>query len=299
MHASMVFLRCGLGVTLAALWLGSPLGLRAQQYSDDLLDPNPSPRVLPVLPAPFWGNVALPSPPRQPPVHFFLMQPGFLYAPLGLDDDDDTPDTSSTPAYLDPDADLTARFQVSLGNLNPFFDFQSADNPGKFGYYQLHAQYQVVNDVNKSLCLGLQAFTPAGLESEGLAHGPTVFRPSLSWWQDVGDGVGLNGFVCKSVLSDPRLFDRIERGYRCGLALAQPLTDTQPVLPGTVHFFMEALANYQPTTFTGQRPPSWEVLPGLHWQLHENCWVSGAIVLPVGPARNDDCLWQLTCWWKF
>jgi hypothetical protein len=285
------------GVAVLSLWL-TP-ALYAQDLRNSLPDLGQPSTVLPVLPAPFWGNVAQLSTPRQPPVHLFLMQPAFLFTPVGLDDDDDSDTAGNTPIWFDPDIDITARLQVSMGNVNPFFDFQAADNPGGYGYYQLHTQYQVVDATDASVCLGLQAFTPAGLESDGLAHGPTVFRPNLSWWQDLGNGCGLNGYVCKSVRSGAAVFDRIEQGYRCGLAWENPLTDDDRTTSGSVHFFMEALARYQPDTFNGQRPPAWEVLPGLHWQFNQNCWLSGAYVLPVGPSRDDNALWQLTCWWKF
>src|SRR5579884_1682035 len=224
-----------LGVVASWLLLMSPL---FAQLPPPVPDASLTPTVLPVLPDAFWGSVGLPPVPRQPPVHLFLMQPAFLYAPVGLDSDDDLGGATSDPTDpLDPDAELAARLQVSIGNDNPFFDFRSPDNPGRVGYYKLHAQYQVLETSGLSFCLGLQAFTPAGLESDGLAHGPTVLRPNFSWWQDMGNGCGLNGFVCKSVLPDTRLFDRVEQGYRCGLAWINPLNDSALTSYGSVHFF--------------------------------------------------------------
>jgi len=257
-----------------------------------------APTVLPALPPSCW--MAPPTlPPQSPPVHFFMMQPAFLYEPIGLETVDGSV-AADAPQAIDPDAELASRLQVSIGNDNPFFDFRSPDNPGGVGYYRLHAQYQMVDAATMSCIVGLQAVTPAGLEADGLARGPTVLRPNLAWWQDLGGGTGLHGYLCKDVVPGGAVLDRFEQGYRCGLAWASVLPDPIPDGVGTFHFFMEALARYQPDSFNGQRPPAWEVLPGLNWQMNDSCWMSGAVVLPVGPARADNTgLWQLTCWWKF
>ncbi len=289
------FVQSFMGVLGWLLLTGSALG----QLPTEQADPITAPTALPALPPMVWGSVLLPPVPRPPPIHLFMMQSPFLDTPVGLDADDDGTDDSSAPDPFDPDVDVMRRVQIALGNDNPFFDFQAPDNPGRVGYYRLHAQYQLVDHASTSVTLGMQAFTPAGLESEGLAHGPTVFRPNFAWWQDLGNGQGITGFVSKSVLPNNRLFDRLERGYRCGLAWASALTDDDAGTAGSVHFFMEALARYQPDTYNGQRPPTLQVLPGLHWQVNDRCWMSGAVALPIGPNQADEALWQITCWWKF
>ena len=151
------------------------------------------------------------------------------------------------------------------------------------GYFKLHAQYQLVDHSGLSMCLGIQAFTPAGLEGDGLARSRRL-APNLAWWQDVGNGCSVNGFVCKSVLPNARLFDRVEQGYRCGLAWANPLTDPSPSNTGTLHFFMEAVARYQADSYNGQRPPAWEVLPGLHWQVNDRCLAVRGVRSSGGPC---------------
>ena len=95
-------------LAVVAGWLLLAVPLFAQDLPP-APEPGVAPTVLPVLPAPFWGSIALPPVPRQPPVHLFLMQPAFLYSPLGLDGDDDPSDPpADLTAPPDPDADLAA-----------------------------------------------------------------------------------------------------------------------------------------------------------------------------------------------
>ena len=47
-------------------------------------------------------------------------------------------------------------------------------------------------------------------------------------------------------------------------------------------------------------PIVWEVLPGFHWKVADNWWVSGAMSVPVSSTYRDNAgRWQLTCSFQF
>ena len=41
------------------------------------------------------------------------------------------------------------------------------------------------------------------------------------------------------------------------------------------------------------------MLPGLHWKVADNWWMSGGVILPVGAPRSEPGLWQFTCSLQF
>ena len=49
------------------------------------------------------------------------------------------------------------------------------------------------------------------------------------------------------------------------------------------------------------RPPllAGELVPGLHWQESENRWLSGGLIVPLGPSRGKSGLWQITYSWRY
>jgi hypothetical protein len=52
---------------------------------------------------------------------------------------------------------------------------------------------------------------------------------------------------------------------------------------------------------TLQKPMQWEMLPGLHYKVADNWWISGALVLPVAGAAPvaTGQQWQVTCQVQF
>jgi hypothetical protein len=262
------------------------------------------PLVLPMLQP--WASstscagLALPAE-REPRIRLFGIQPGFLGDPVGLQSDDDPPAGSADAlAAPDPDADLLSRLEVVIGTDNPFFDFRSPYDPGGVGYYKLYSQYQLIDSGTTCWSVGLEAVAPAGLEQDGVARGPTVLSPTLSWYQDLGSGTALQGFVCKHIHANSRWADRLEQSIHYGMAIQSPLIDATSNSCGCVHMFMAALGRCQAESFTGrQAGANFEMLPGLHWQVRENWWLSGGVVVPIGPDRYEGGLWQITCSWRF
>jgi hypothetical protein len=225
----------------------------------------------------------------------FRMPTGFLTTPVGLDSDDDDPTNDLNLASTGQGPD---RIQVAVGQDNPFFDFRYRGDPGGYGYYRLHAQYQLVDSNSGGLSLGLRAVTPAGLEADGVSQGRTILSPALAWYQDLGGNFVLHGYVGKNLHASSNWTDNLERSLHYGVALQQPVVDSSPI--GSLHMFVEALGRQRSNPDLVDRPDTTlEMLPGLHWQVGENWWMQGGILLPLGSSRLDTNLWQITCSWRF
>jgi hypothetical protein len=177
-----------------------------------------------------------------------------------------------------------------MGLDNPFFDYRRPTDPCGVGNYKLDSQFQVMDCGATSVCLGLQAVTPAGLEAGGLADGPTVLRPAVAMFQEIGDAAALHGFVSGQIRTHAGWTDELQSGLEYGMAL-------QCAVPGLcngpqgLHFFVEALGRYRsdPADQGQNKPATWEIIPGIHWRMGERWWVS------VGAARTS----VLTCSWRF
>jgi hypothetical protein len=228
---------------------------------------------------------------KTPRIRLFGMPTGYLSDPLGLNADDDPPATepASKPAS-DLDLLALARIQVAVGQDNPFFDYRRTGEPGGVGYYRLHSQVQLLDTGTTSLSVGMQAVTPAGLESGGLSDGPTVLSPTLALFQELGGGTAVHGFVGKHILADPaRGSDSLNRSLQYGMAVQCPVPGLNAGADQGVYVFVEALGRYPLEGEPSQRRPSWEVLPGIHWRVADNCWMS------IGGSRYS----MLTCSWQF
>jgi len=142
--------------------------------------------------------------------------------------------------------------------------------------------------------------TPAGLETDGLAQGRTILRPALSWYQDLGANFVLHGYVGKNLHASPNWTDNLERSLHYGLAVQQPIPGLTPTPNFSLHMFLEALGRQRSSPDLVDRPTStFEMLPGIHWQMGENWWMQGGVLLPMGTTRFDTGLWQITCSWRF
>jgi hypothetical protein len=227
----------------------------------------------------------------------FRMPTGFLSTPVGLDTDDD--DSSENPTLTSPGTGQD-RIQVAVGQDNPFFDFRYRGDPGGYGYYRLHAQYQLADSNSGGLSLGLRAVTPAGLEADGVAQGRTILSPALAWYQDLGSNFVIHGYVGKNLHASSNWTDNLERSLHYGVALQQPIPGLESGTIGSVHMFVEALGRQRSSPDLVDRPETtFEMLPGLHWQVGENWWMQGGVLLPLGTSRLDTSLWQITCSWRF
>src|SRR5262245_59721945 len=126
-------------------------------------------------------------------VRLFGMPTGFLRDPFGHDSDDPPPPGDPMAPRASADDDITG-FLVSMGNSNPYFDMRRPDDPRGLGYYKVHSQMQVLDLGRTNVSLTLQALTPAGLESGGVANGPTIVSPAFACFQDLGFGAALQGY---------------------------------------------------------------------------------------------------------
>jgi hypothetical protein len=284
--------------TLAAVLAAA--GARADDWTDWSRDP--------VLPRDLLQGGLAPSgccpPASHPPrIRLFRIQSGFLTEPVGLDQDDASPEDPTSPRK---DGDGPNWLQLAMGIDNPYFDVRRPGDPGGVGYYKVHSGVQLFDNQRTACALALQAVTPAGLEMDGVQDGPTVFRPAFSLTHSLDDGTAVHGFVGRQVNLTPRPGSQY-RGLEYGMAVQRPL----PAVPsgaGNLYLFVETLGRYRFETDSGARSDTgtasrsatlWELVPGLHWRYNDNMWISGGLILPVNAAPLDPRLWQVTCSFRF
>src|SRR5208283_2475207 len=135
---------------------------------------------------------------RVPQLPLFRMPCGCLHDLLNRDDPDlnstDAAALAGPPNNSDP---LTDRVDVVLGADNPFFDFREPGDPGGVGFQRVNTQFLLLGGGPSSIGLNCQAVLPAGLDADGVADGPTVLTPALTWFQELGDGAALQGFIAR------------------------------------------------------------------------------------------------------
>jgi hypothetical protein len=245
-----------------------------------------------------------PALPATPPavvrqrIPLFRFEPGFLREPVGLQDEDDHPPgsptaTPSLPAEPDIGPDW---IQVAMGSDNPYFDFRQRGDPGGLGYYRLNTQVQLLETPRTSCTVNMQAVSPAGLQYNGLADGPTVVSPAFALFHALDDNTALQGYVGKNLTVEHAALTNapVQRNMRYGMAVQRALAPGGPDVLRDVYLYVGAVGNYH-FDRDQSSPPSVKMLPGLHWRLSDTSWLSGGVMVPVGTARPEGNLpWQFT-----
>jgi hypothetical protein len=298
----------GVPLYLGLLLLAVPLGRLGAQPPPVPL-PSPSSPGLdwqrdPILPLSLVQNP--PAPPagsanRPERVLLFRIQPGFMSDPVGLFDDD--------PAATPPDPKGNSDddwINVNLGVDNPYFDFRMPGDPGGIGFYRVNTQVQLFDTSTTACSASLQAYTPSGIQFNGLpdSQGAKVVTPAFSLFHALDEGVALQGYVGKNMLVQSGGSAPVSRDLRYGLALQQSIGTLAQADPlRNLFLSVGALgetsldSNRDPT-----RPPfSWDVVPGLHWKVADNCWLRGGVMLPVTNTGQGvgSGQWQFSCQWQF
>jgi hypothetical protein len=247
-----------------------------------------------------WASTAEPPalPSRTPRIRLPRMPLTSLGDPLGLIDDGSSPPP-------DPDAPLppttegeVSSVQVSMGNDNPFFDFRRRGTPGGVGYYKVHTQYQFFDSGTTGCTFTFQAVRPAGLESNGVSEGPTFVSPALTVFHDLGDGTALHGFVAKDVRANSTWHDGLGDRLFYGVAVQQPLAGLTTDPARGLFFFLEAQGCWSDRDQGTLH--SWELVPGLHYRMSDSWWVSGGVLVPIGPTHYGSAgHWHLSCSWQY
>ncbi|MBI3407766.1 MAG: hypothetical protein HY040_05345 [Planctomycetes bacterium] len=221
-------------------------------------------------------------------VRLFGMPTGFLRDPVGLDSDDPALPADPMAARANPDDDFSG-ILVSMGNYNPYFDMRRPEDPRGLGYYKVHSQMQVLDLGRTNVSLTLQALTPAGLESGGVANGPTIVSPSFACFQDLGYGAALQGYIGQDIMATSRWTDNLGTRVHYGVGVQCPVPGLCPQSDQGLFFFVQALGRYRYDTRTDGKTAVWEVIPGLHWRVNDNCWLS------IGASKLSLLTWS----WQF
>jgi hypothetical protein len=306
--------QAGLFLLCASVFLAGFCGTARAQVppiprQDPLLaEPQPDLNRAPIIPPDVLAQPgaasASPSSAQANRIRLFRIQPGFLSDPPGLDSDDKTPADNRMP---DPEPDNGPDWlTVAVGNDNPFLDFRRPNDPGGVGFTKITSQVALF-DTNKTACsIGLQAVTPAGLAADGLPDrlGTTVVTPAVSLFHTLNDdATAVQLFVGKHVPLMNSGPQSINRDLQYGLALQRPVSTDVNDPFRCVYLSVGALGLMKLNDATTVRTPvQWEVLPGLHYKMADNWWISGALVLPVGRDTNTASTlqqWQLTCSFQF
>lgn len=218
----------------------------------------------------------------------FRMTPGFLADPVGLDSGDDALGQEDSKELATPED--SRRLSLAAGLDNPFFDYRLPGDPGGVGYYKVHSLFQLFDTGTTSLTVGLQALSPAGLETGGLKDGPTVLTPAVGVFQELWFGTAIQGFVGKNIRAAPGWTNTLENDVHYGLAFQCPLATTGQGAQPNLHFFVQALGRYRwEADSPSRKTPLWDVMPGIHWKLGDTLWMS------FGAARYS----MFTCSWQF
>jgi len=232
---------------------------------------------------------------RQQRIRLFRIATGYVCDPANIDPNDPASDDPANEP--DPGVDWLS---LTVGNDNPFRDFRWQGDPGGVGYSRLDAQVQLLDTATTGCAFGLQAVMPAGLQSNGVATGPTVLSPALALFHNLGDGFAVQSFVGKHFYMEGQEDRRPSHRIHYGLAVQRELRSV-PEVPGNLFLFVEALGriHYEDVPGAGSRPNVFDVLPGVQWRVAENCWLSSGLVLPAQPSPYDSRRWQVSCSLRF
>jgi hypothetical protein len=274
----------------------------AARAQDRLSDFVPDTRPLILHDLNLWAATADPPPPPSgtPRIRLPRMPNTSLGDPLGLIDDGDPPPDPDAPVTASPAGGGDIPVQVSMGMDNPFLDFRRSGAPGGVGYYKVQTQFQFLDTGKTGCTFSFQAVRPAGLESNGLSDGPSFVSPALTVFHDLGDGTALHGFVGKDVRANSAWRDGLVDGggLKYGMAVQQPFPGLTPDPTRGLFLFVEA-QGYWSDRDQGTLH-SWELVPGMHYRLSDSWWMSGGVLVPVGPTRYGAAgHWHLSCSWQF
>jgi hypothetical protein len=236
-------------------------------------------------------------------LRLFRFTPGFLSDPIGLQEDDTpgipgVPSTAS-PALAQPD-DGPDWLQIGMGNDNPYLDMRRPGDPGGVGYYRVNTQVRLVDSATTACSVGFQTVTPAGIQFAGAPDGATVVSPAFSVFHAVSESTAIQGFVAKNVpISNSDNAMPLQRNLQYGMAVQRPIAVAGPEGLRNLFLSVGAMGQVHPQGESFKVAPNLDVLPGLHWHLSENWWLSGGVLVPVGPTRTAPGQWQFTCSLRF
>lgn len=237
-------------------------------------------------------------------LRLFRMAPGFFSDPIGMVDEDSlaalpgVQTMSSSPAAAQADGGLDL-VQFGMGIDNPYLDLRRPGDPGGVGFYRVNTQVKLFDSPRTACTLGLQAVTPAGIQFAGAPDGATVVSPAFSVFHTVGECTAVQAFLAKNVPVSNGEYGCLQRNLQYGMSVQRPIVADGPDGLRSVFLSVGALGQLRPERDNLRLVPSCDVLPGLHWHVNDNWWLSSAVLLPVGPVHAAPSQWQLTCSFQF
>src|SRR5262249_36835749 len=108
------------------------------------------------------------------------------------------------------------------------------------------------------------------------------------------DVTAVQAFVGKNMPIQNSSVQSVTRDVQYGMALHRPLSTRDDDPLRFLYLSVGALGQYRPDK-DSRTPVVMEVLPGLHYKVADNWWISGGISVPVGSTRPESQLWQVTC----
>ena len=125
--------------------------------------------------------------------------------------------------------------------------------------------------------------------------------PGFSLFHQLDEGLGVQAFISKNMplLSHTVAPVSIQRDTQVGVAIHRSVTNNAADPLSNLFLSVGALGQ-QRMDSDGGRTINWDVMPGMHLRLADNWWVSGGVLLPVGPNRYESGgHWRVTCQWQF
>ena len=114
-----------------------------------------------------------------------------------------------------------------------------------------------------------------------------MLAPGLGVFQHLGNNAGLHGYVGQQIRADLRSSNQAT--MECGMAMHCPVPGLVEPTSHGVYFFVQALGRYGVSNPGDGREMGWEFVPGVHWRLSDNFWMS------LGATRRG----MFTCSWQF
>jgi hypothetical protein len=261
----------------------------------------------PVTPLTAELRAALNGPLDDVPTSNGLRRHMFRLVPWALNDSSnlETDDALAVPGQPSDTPDDDGNIQLVMGADNPYLNFHRRGDAGGLGYERFYGQVKWLDLGSTSFFWNVEGVTPAGGDYDGgLMQGPSIFTQTVSCFHEFMEGgPAICGFVGRSARASTESFNALpeyHRNLHYGVGLQQPLLQPDANSNQQCFLFIEAMGrNNIDSDLSATCPSGFEMLPGVHWQSGDGCWLSGGVLFPFASNRPSPGIWQLTCSFQF